>query len=438
MTKFQQFVFYALVLLFPLNLGKHFVLSSSYINGFLIDYLVPTIFLSDILILLLLGSWWLEKPSFLFRPAHFLKAQNLFPLLFLVLLFPSVLVSANRIAAFYKLFKYAEFISLGIFISRKFDLSLLGRVFFCLSLSVLFESLLSVGQWLKQGYIFGYLPFGEVSIVPRPPYALVSFLGSFKLRVYGTFPHPNVLGGYLSLVLPSILFYSRKFVSSRRQGIFYDLVFVLGSVTLFLTFSRTAWISFLIGLILVTVLARPRLFRDWSQPILVVTLITVLGSVYVLGSLDDSPLSINRRLELASVALTMFQSQPWAGVGLNNFTSRLEDFSFISGSSRFIQPVHNIYLLVLSETGIFGLLSFLILFIPPLLKCFPLVHPPRRGWSYVFIPLSQLALIGLFDHYWLTIQPGLIIFWVVWGSLLCLTSFEPVLPQVENLPRMKE
>ena len=46
--------FYLIVFLIPLNLAKHFPLASSYVSGNLVDYLIPAIYLTDILIILLL------------------------------------------------------------------------------------------------------------------------------------------------------------------------------------------------------------------------------------------------------------------------------------------------------------------------------------------------------------------------------------------------
>ena len=50
-------LFFLLILLLPLNLGKHFVIKDSYVLGLLIDYLIPTIFVQDILVFLIILFW---------------------------------------------------------------------------------------------------------------------------------------------------------------------------------------------------------------------------------------------------------------------------------------------------------------------------------------------------------------------------------------------
>ena len=50
-------IFFILIFLIPVNLGKHFEIFSSFVGGVLVDYLVPTIFVQDILILLIILLW---------------------------------------------------------------------------------------------------------------------------------------------------------------------------------------------------------------------------------------------------------------------------------------------------------------------------------------------------------------------------------------------
>ena len=49
-------LFYLILFLLPANLAKHFPVASSYVSGILVDYLIPTVYLTDILIIILLVS----------------------------------------------------------------------------------------------------------------------------------------------------------------------------------------------------------------------------------------------------------------------------------------------------------------------------------------------------------------------------------------------
>ena len=62
---------------------------------------------------------------------------------------------------------------------------------------------------LTLGGYFWYL--GERSFYASTPgIAAVSFQGRLLLRPYATFPHPNVFGGFLAIVLPLMIFYLFK------------------------------------------------------------------------------------------------------------------------------------------------------------------------------------------------------------------------------------
>lgn len=447
MSKIERGLFYFLILTFPLNLGKHFILKQSYANGVLVDYLIPTIYLSDILIFLLFCSSivtiYQSKPSsreLLRRPRIYIPI-----FLFLIFLLPSVFTAGNKAAAIYKFLKYLEFSFLSVFIAEKFNKGLVEKSLKFLTAGVIFESILSVLQWLKQGYILGYLPFGESLISPYPPFALVNFLGSTKLRVYGTFPHPNVLGGYLSISLTIMIFYFLfiKFISHRcyydiyhsiKERALFFLSSALGIISLFLTFSRSSWFVFLSGLLLVVILFRKHIGRKafWISLVL---LLFVLSSLLFSVSkvfVNDTSLSVSRRLELTTASFSMFKDFPLSGVGLNNFTVRLEDYKFIAGVTRFIQPVHNIYLLILSESGLLGLTGFLIL-ISAALRAAYLPRKSRPG-KVILVSLLQVMLLGLFDHYLLTLEQGLFIFWILLGMAFSLEGKS--LPQEENFPKM--
>ena len=88
------------------------------------------------------------------------------------------------------------------------------------------------------------------------------------------------------------------------------------------------------------------------------------------------------------------------------------------------QPVHNIYLLVYSEIGIIGFVLFL-LFIGGLLYEFVKRVKMRKMWDYSFLLVTgSVLLIGLFDHFLLTIQQGRFVFWLSLALLVALTNYK--------------
>jgi len=421
-------LFYLLVFLIPCNLAKHWPQNWSYVSGILVDYLIPTLYLTDILILFLLSTWLLETINSKFKAKNEkqqFKTKNykIFYLLSALLLFTIyyLLFTKNPWAAFYKLIKLAEF-SLFIFWIRHKGIFLNKyHLKITLCLSVIWQSILAIMQWFKQGSVFGYLNFGE------QPYSSatlgikkISFFGQVKVLPMGTFPHPNVLAGFLIVSLIIIL----STGVGKPKSVITKLALILGISALVLSFSFPSWLAFL-GFIIchyvkagplhrgqitgVFVKAGPLHWR-FLLAALIAGLMVVLTFVYGLKTID--PASFWVRIKLVEIAFKMWLFSPLMGVGLNNFIVRLEEFGLIPLNYRFLQPVHNIFLLVLSETGIvgFGVMGYgLWVMVKKILK--------EKNSSLLFAFLSLLFL-GLFDHYWLTIQQGLFMLSFVLGLSL--------------------
>ena len=120
--------------------------------------------------------------------------------------------------------------------------------------------------------------------------------------------------------------------------------------------------------------------------------------------------SIIRRVDFTSASYRMIKDNFWFGVGLNNFTVFVDKYNFDSLDIRFSQPVHNIFLLVFSESGVFGfvlLLGFIY---------FSLKRLVNSSYFHIFlISVLQVILLGSFDHYLFTMHQTLLLFWVIFG-----------------------
>lgn len=349
-----MWLFYLLVFLIPSNLAKHFILPSSYVSGSLVDYLIPTLYSNDILIILLL----------IFKP---IKSVPKPVLVFLACLLPSVIWAASPLPAIYK---WVKFLEIGLLIAwiRQYRPDWKKP----LLAAVIFQSVLAVGQWFNQSSLVGYWFFGE------QPYTgatagidKITWLdGSLKIPPLGTTPHPNVLAGFLVVA------------SSFWKGRTLPL---LTAFPLFLTFSLAAWLAVLIR-------------HKWT--LLAGLLALLIFSRYLTFLAPET--SFSRRSQLSQMALNMFKDRPLTGVGLNNFTVVMDNYGLIPASTRFLQPVHNIYLLMLAETGLIGSLGFLyLLWQGRSWLCSDRVRPCHPVWALLFL--------GLFDHWPLTLQTGLLL-----------------------------
>ena len=158
--KLHRFFFFLLVLFIPVNLSKHFIFSWSYVNGVLVDYLIPTFYLTDLIILLILVFWDLDlivnKTKYRFK-------TKVLPIFLTLLLFLTMLsFSANSPSSLAKLVKYFELALLFLYVGLNFNFRKdFAKVTSLVSASVLFESILGYFQFLKRGSLFNnFLFFG--------------------------------------------------------------------------------------------------------------------------------------------------------------------------------------------------------------------------------------------------------------------------------------
>jgi len=280
-----------------------------------------------------------------------------------------------------------------------------------LTIPYLFEAFLSIGQFLNKGSIGSFFYFlGERSFNGQTPSVANALInGSLILRPYGTFSHPNVLAAFLLLVFTLIIF------SQRRLSILYFISLAIGAVAIFLTLSRVV-----ILLLAIITIARFYFFIKEKKnkfPQLIFGIIILITFFYFIFlspfssrflALSLGDLSVVQRGELISASFRMFLKSPLFGLGINSFLPNLPRF-INQQYSFFIQPVHNIYLLVLSELGIFGFAFFILLLVRSFRKIIRLKN------YLVGLLLIEVLILGFFDHYFLTLQQGQLLLALVIG-----------------------
>ncbi|MCX6724572.1 MAG: O-antigen ligase family protein [Candidatus Shapirobacteria bacterium] len=398
--KLHQKLFWLLVFLLPLQLGRHFWPPWSYVLGLKVDYLSPTIYLTDILVFLILSLW----------------------------VFDLILHSKFSISL-YKFGKIVELTLLGLYVAKNgYQLS---AVSYPLSWAVFYSSLIAIAQFFKQASLNGFFWWlGERTFnVATPGIAKAIINGQLIMRPYGTFPHPNVLAGFLLIGLILTIPYFDPPIGGEKQGLpylfqknkflfmSYLLIVVLAIA---LSFSRSVW---LLGLI-------SSLFFLWKSKIPKKLfwlaggfwLIILILAFYLLPHFSTNE-AFFQRWQLMKAAGLMIKNDLLAGIGLNNFIVRLPDYWPVTGFTYWLQPVHNFYLLLLAETGMIGFLIFIWLLIlvfrrflkPSSMINFPLFRVSERNKLHLLMALVAILLLGLTDHYWLTLQQGQILFALVLG-----------------------
>lgn len=411
MTKIEKLIFHTLLFLVPSNLGYHYVQTWSYVNGILIDYLIPTLYLQDVLVFGLVITWFYKTFT---RDTTFndqgWSLRWLF--LFLFSVFISVFASVNLYASVYAWVRLILYATFSLYILYNFDFKKeWASVLKVLSISFFLVSLLGLGQWFRQGAVFNnYLVFGE------QPYnsttagiAREHMLGTNFIPIYGTFRHPNVYAGVLSVFLIWLF----VFICEKNAGHFYKAVFALGILNLFLTFSYVAMLSFVmvVGLYFAIKRYKERGYKLMYGIIIIAVLFSLFLPLFSRQFFSQYP-SFYRRAFLYETSLQYLKEGYIFGTGYNTSTEyAFENLSYF-GEMRYLQPVHNIFVLLLVESGIFALLFFTIF----LISVFRKLGRRNDVYAAMFaLSLFHLVFLGLFDHYLLTIHQANLLLWLTLG-----------------------
>lgn len=386
--KIHKRLFFLLLALLPTQLGFHFWPEWAFVLGRRVDYLSPTLYVTDVLLFMTIATWLFTGK--LGGLGGYGKL-GVFILLFAVV---NIWFSASPWVALYKWLKVLEFAVLGLYIVKTKPTII--EITLPLMIGMLYSSAIAILQFALQhslGGVFWYLGERTFSIT-TPGIARFDGIGLW-LRPYATFPHPNVLGGYLAVTFPLLfLLHERHVIIIKRVAIF------LGCIALSFTFSRSAWIAAGLGI-------GATYFLSTKKNIFLFLTCVFLFSATILLRPAFTDESFVQRSELNHAAISMWQSSPILGVGLGNFLVRLPEFS-TSRNVNFLQPVHNIYLLVLTEVGIIGLFAIVILVIMGM----------KGTWGMYKISFACILFLGLFDHYPLTLQQGQLLFTILFALML--------------------
>lgn len=386
----------------------HFFLSccreQAALQGLLNSYLVPTIYASELISLLLL---LVLLPATLRQLQTTWMRWRALSLLILV-----GLMGVHSSTAQFPLIGFVTWVKLlylgwlgisllSLFHQAKQRAQLWQWVSLGLVAAIWFQVGLGWYQYLTQSHLAGYWLLGEPQYGVLPGLSTATTSTGQEVRLaYGTTAHPNVLANLvilytllLWLIAPkhrrSILFASTAVASSAvfiTQSLSAALLGLFGAGLIWLVQSGKAhrWLAKLVyrlsALALLTVSA-----------LVIIPVLTILSARY----LPDN-YSVQRRAWLQEVALKITSNQPLTGVGLTQFTPQVVQFAQTPDQWRFLQPVHNTGWLWIAETGLLGMLLLI-----------GIILLASTTLQIGFITSLALLLIPLsFDHFFLSLPEG--------------------------------
>lgn len=408
----SQWLLLAIVFLLPLQ--TRWIVAPGILNGSPWEYGTLSLYAIDLLIGAFLFFGWVAIANEKKKPS--ISTTELLALLLLAISFCSLLWATNENLLLFWWVKLAEAVTM-FFVIRRIQFQH-AHVALVLVASGTVQAVLAISQFLTQ-MVFRSTLLGMAQQFPGTLGVQVVEGGFGRvLRAYGSLPHPNILGGFLvvSIIATAMLYLQHRTYPGRA---FIALSLALQSVGLWASFSRQAWLALGIVLCVLTVytfLTTKSFPRAFLMAMLYIAIPFVLFTA-AFPQLVGTRVQATERLEARSLtereqytqdAASIIRDNWIYGVGLHNYTATLYGQDDAREGYEY-QPVHNIFLLVLSELGIFGLLAFTGLIISTFYSTNP-HNPWQLGWR---LSLLALIVVGCFDHYLWTLSVGMLLFWCI-------------------------
>jgi O-antigen ligase len=263
---------------------------------------------------------------------------------------------------------------------------------------------------------------------------LSSFIGFFTLSAGGRINEPFVsttFGHFHSMTLLFFLPFLFFLKGRKRWGLLLCTGVIAAGVIF--SYTRGAWLSALFCLALFFILRRRVFHLLCFFASITVTLSALL---YLLPSY---PLSLRaksvadlhewKRLQRWAVALCMAREHPLFGIGIASYSRKyekyLEKVSIKEEGSR--AHAHNLYLHILAERGIVGLLGLSMLFFF-LLRRVILCAKSKEGFHHAicmgaFLCIVSFLLGGLSEHTWADAELSMLL-WFATALASCTENVE--------------
>lgn len=447
LNKTQGFLFYLLVFLLPWQ--TRWIIRDPLISGGVWEYGRVSLYAWDIVLVILLlislPKIWLKIKNL---KGDFEILKNPFFIYFLLLLFTLTSISwaQDKLLAAVWVGRILEG-GLIWFLWKTLQPKL-NNVLLSLSLAGTAQALWAIGQFITQAtFASKWLGVAVHPIMQYGTSVVLTDAGRW-LRAYGGQVHPNVLGGLLVITCLAtaclvIKNYKFKILSFKlNYSCLLLLLYIIQVVGLFFTFSRGAWLALLVSLIAWLISSgrkniRPRTINIRGKPdqnlpngelglvneksYFAQQLLPILGYTFlvfvtlgvilwqptmgrILGGSRLEVKSVEERVTSVSDSRLVMANHWLSGVSIGNYTYALQQL-VPHQPANYYQPVHNVFLLILAELGIVGLMLILWLI-------------KRMAFSSQFIVYDSLFLIpllitSLFDHYWWTIPSMFLLWWLV-------------------------
>ena len=234
------------------------------------------------------------------------------------------------------------------------------------------------------------------------------------VRVYSTLENPNVLGEYLLLLIPvcGAMIYASKRLLLR---FFYFSVMCCAGLCLIYTQSRGCWVGLILAAVIFAFLVDKKLVAVGIIGIALLPFVLPESIIYrftSIGNLGDSSTSYRVNIWLGTIG--MIKDYWWMGIGIGTDAFN-KVYPFYSYNAAVAYHSHNLYLQILVEMGICGLLAFITTMVVSVKKILVgYIYGKKNIYSLlcasIIAGLLGFLLQGMFDYSWYNLR----VFGIFW------------------------
>lgn len=386
LQQIERFLVSCLVYTLPVSISKDLVFRYNLSGPSGLSITIPDIFL-----FLLLMNWFFNS-SHEDRSGKKLLPMSSLPLLYLCSTLPSFFNTIDYLLSFAAFIYLAKMCIIFYLIGK-----LPGAV------SHIHKTMLHLQIILTFAVLFNRYIFP------------IENLYGFALLTYRSKNAAGAVLAFLLLVRFGTLF--GKQAEGRLKG---RLFFILGAVALLASPSRGAWLSFLVGFLFFVIVgfARQLLSSKAAAGALVIVILVGMAGMPFLKTrnLNFNDREAQDRIELNRIAIKIIKNHPLVGIGLGNYMDHMKAYMPETEGFFWVYVVHNNYLLVAAETGLFSLAFFIMIFVNAISSGIKFKSDESANG---IISLSYAAGLSGFATHMLAdyFVPGALIGWLIWISL---------------------
>lgn len=217
---------------------------------------------------------------------------------------------------------------------------------------------------------------------------------SISTRVYSTLQNPNVLSEYLLLIIPlsaACLFTAKGFL---KKFLFFCAAGIM-CVCMILTFSRGGWLGLIFAAAIFLILLDRRyilLFLAGAVLLFLAAPDVILSRFSSIGDMSDGSTSYRVAIWLGTVNMLKDYWVCGIGPGTDAFNLIYPSYSY---NNAIAQHSHNLFLQIMSDAGICGIIVFILLLIVFIRSLCSAISKEKNRKSRIF-QISALASVGGF------------------------------------------